>query len=75
MPVENVDFCACSFMYSFIGNAYVYGECVQGRPVDSFFKFKAADCSIHEVSEMKNDRNCSACAPFKSKVVVSGENN
>ena len=44
----------------------------QRRAINSCFKFKAADCSMNEIAEMKTARNRSACAVFEEKIVVSG---
>ena len=72
MSKDFFKFCACSFM----GNAYVLGGLnSEGRSVASCFKFKAADCSMDEVAEMKTARYCSACAVFEGKIVVSGGSN
>ena len=62
-------------MCTFMGNAYVLGGLAQGSSVASCFKFKAADCSMDEVAEMKTARYCSACAVFEGKIIVSGGRN
>ena len=69
MPDKNFCFCVCSFM----GSAYILGGLTQLEvSVASCFKFKAADCSTCEMTDMETARNRSACAVFEGKVVVSG---